>query len=119
MESSQLSAIDRKAYVTDVGEILVKNHGKKKFYSPEQVKNASKQTKYEVDWHCWAMCVFSSPTDFNAYHESVGENCDYGSMKEEMTSLLTDGQSDSWFDLDLSWLEWPDVELPSIFDFFD
>ncbi len=40
-------------------------------------------------------------------------------MKTEMTSALTDGASNSWSDLDLSWLEWPDIELPSIFDFID
>ena len=119
MESSQLTSVDRKSYVAAVGEILVKNHGKKKFYSPEQVKKASKRTKYDADWHCWAMCVFSSPASFNAYHESAGENCDYASMKGEMASLLTDGQSESWFDLDLSWLERPDIESPYLFDFFD
>jgi len=40
-------------------------------------------------------------------------------MKPEITSALTDGASDSWFDMDLSWLEWLDIELPSIFNFLD
>lgn len=72
-----------------------------------------------VDWHCWAMCVYSIAADFNAYHTSIGEICDYASMKSEMTSALTDGVSDSWFDADMSWLEWPDIDLSSIFDVFD
>lgn len=119
MESTTMTLAERKGYVRKVGEILVHSHGKQNYYSPDQVKKASAQSRYEVDWHCWAMCVFCSGPDFASYHESVGETCDYGAMKTEMTSLLTDGQSDSWFDIDLSWLEWPDIELPSIFDFLD
>jgi len=119
MESCAFAPTDKKAYAKDVGEILVRKHGKKKFYSPEQVKKASAQSRYDIDWHCWAMCLFSSPLDFDAYHKSVGETCDYAAMKADMTSALTDGASDEWFDIDLSWLEWPDIELPSIFDFLD
>jgi hypothetical protein len=40
-------------------------------------------------------------------------------MKAQMAHAITDGASDSWFDFDLSWLEWPDFDLPSIFDVFD
>jgi hypothetical protein len=115
MEAAIESAADRTAYVREVAEILVRKHGKKKYYTPAQVKKASAQSRFDVDWHCWAMCVFSSGPDFSDDHQSVGENCDYAAMKTEMTSLLTDEKSDSWFDIDLSWLDWPDIELPSIF----
>jgi hypothetical protein len=114
-----LAPTDKKAYAKEVGEILVRNYGKKKFYSPEQVTKASSQSRYDIDWHCWAMCLFTSPFDFDTYHQSIGEACDYAAMKAEMTSALTDGASKAWFDIDLSWLEWPDIELPSIFDFLD
>jgi hypothetical protein len=40
-------------------------------------------------------------------------------MRAEMVSAMTDGASSSWFDIDTSWLEWPDIDLSSIFDFFD
>lgn len=114
-----LSIEDKKLYGKEIGEILVKNHGQKKFYSSKQVKVAADQSMYAVDWYCWAMCLYMSRDDFNDYHESIGEVCNYTSMKSEMTSLLTNGASDVWFDVDLSWLEWPDIELPSIFDFID
>ena len=67
------------------------------------------------------MCLYASPGYFNRYHESIGEVCDYTSMKGEMAHAITDGASDSWFDFDfdLSWLEWPDFDVPSIFDIFD
>jgi len=119
MASCELAPEDKKAYGKEVGEILVKNHGKKKFYSPEEVKTASSHSRFAMDWHCWAMCLYTSPSDFEAYHRSVGETCDYGSMKADMTSALTDGASESWFDLDVSWLDWPDIELSSVFDFLD
>jgi hypothetical protein len=119
MGSCSLAPADKKAYGKEVGEILIRNHGKKQFYSPEQVKKASSQTRYGVDFHCWAMCLFVAPADFDAYHVATGETCDYAAMKAEMTSAMTDGASDAWFDIDLSWLEWPDIELSSVFDFLD
>jgi len=119
MISCNLAPADKKAYGKAVGEILVKDYGKKKYYSPKEVKRASSNSQYPIDWDCWAMSLYTSPGDFKTYHDAIGESCDYAAMKSEMTSALTDGVSDSWFDMDLSWLEWPDIELPSIFDFFD
>ena len=119
MQTCTLSPSDKKAYARDVGKILVRKYGKKKFYKPEQVRRASKETNYDIDWHCWAMCIYAPPLDFKRYHDSIGESCDYASMKSEMASAITDGASESWFDIDLSWLDWPDFDLPSIFDVFN
>jgi len=117
MTLCSLAPEDKKAYGKEVGEILIKNYGKKKYYTPAQVKKASEQSKY--DWHCWAMCLYTSPTDFDLYHKSIGETCNYAEMKSEMVAAMTDGASSSWFDIDMSWLEWPDIDFSSIFDFFD
>lgn len=38
MEMNSFNQADKKVYVQEVGEILVKTHGKKKYYSPEEVK---------------------------------------------------------------------------------
>jgi len=121
MASCSLSPQDKKAYAKGVGNILVKKYGKQKYYSPHRVKMASRNSKYDIDWHCWAMCLYTSPSDFKSYHDSIGETCDYVAMKTEMASAITDGASESWFDFDfdLSWLEWPDFDLPSIFDILD
>jgi hypothetical protein len=40
-------------------------------------------------------------------------------MRGEMIEALADGNSWSLLDIDLSWLEWPDIDLSSIFDFID
>ncbi len=114
-----LTTSEKKAYGKKVGEILVRDHGKKKYYTSAHVKKASQETKQGFDWHCWSMSLYTSPAEFKTYHDVIGENCDYTEMKSEMTSALTDGASDSWFKFDMSWLEWPNVELPAVFDFSD
>ncbi len=109
---------NKKEYITDIGKILVKEHGKKKYYKPEEVKKASKKSKYydysEIDWHCWAMSIFSSHSDFDAYHEITGEVCDYMIMKTEMLSGLSKSVATDWLtipdlDFDASWLDFGDI----------
>ena len=109
---------NKKEYITDIGKILVKEHGKKKYYKPEEVKKASKKSKHYdasgIDWHCWAMCTFSSHSDFDAYHELTGEVCDYVGMKTEMLSGLATNTSADWLtiqdlDIDASWLDFGDI----------
>jgi hypothetical protein len=39
-------------------------------------------------------------------------------MKAEMLSSVSDATDTSWFDFDLSWLEFPDIDF-SLFDFLD
>ena len=116
-----MNETNKKEYVENVGKILVKDYGKKKFYSPKEVKKSSSKVESNIDWHCWAMCIFTSPNDFNQYHTDIGEVCNYESMKTSMMSIMTDGASESWldFDIDFSWLEWPDFDFPDIFDIFN
>ncbi len=40
-------------------------------------------------------------------------------MKTELLTDLASGASFSIFDLDLSWLEWPNIDISAIFDWFD
>jgi len=48
-----------------------------------------------------------------------GETWDYVAMKAEVLADLAGGLDFDWIDIDLSWLEWPDIDLSSIFDWFD
>lgn len=109
---------NKKEYITDIGKILVKEHGQKKYYKPEEVKKASKKSKYYdasgIDWHCWAMCTFSSHSDFDAYHEATGEICNYVVMKGEMLGGLAKNASADWLaipnlDIDASWLDFGEI----------
>ena len=60
------------------------------------------------------MSTYSSHHDFDEYHQTTGEECDYTSMKAEMLEgiSLTDNvhlADLSEIDLDASWLDLGDV----------
>jgi hypothetical protein len=74
---------------------------------------------FPIDIYCWAYYIFSTPEDFKAIHDTAGEVCDYAAMKAEVLADLVTGGFSSLFDIDLSWLEWPDIDPSSIFDWFD
>lgn len=119
MTSCAVAPTDKKAYGKEIGQILVRDYGKQKYYSPQEVKTAAWKSPYATDYSCWAMSLYTSPADFASYHAAIGETCDYAAMRAQMAGALTDGASDSWFDVDLSWLEWPDIDLLSVFDLFE
>ncbi len=47
---------DKKKYISDVGEGLVRRHGKQKYYAPLQVRGCRVSWGYAIDWECWAYC---------------------------------------------------------------
>ncbi|MGV4413291.1 hypothetical protein [Chryseobacterium sp. T1] len=109
---------NKKEYISDIGKILVKDYGKKKFYKPEEVKKAHNKSKWYngLDFSCWGMSTFSSHSDFDKYHQEIGEECDYSEMKPEMLSGLSISANSNidWFeipgmDIDASWLDFGDV----------
>lgn len=110
---------DRKKLVDDIGRDLVRRKGKQKYYPPQEVRRSAEHCAYPADVHCWAYCFFCTPGDFAAIHAAAGEACDYAAMKAEMLSDLAGGAALSLFDLDLSWLEWPDIDLSGLFDWFN
>ena len=118
MRACAISPADRREQVRVVGNDLVKNYGKKKFYSVQEVKAANRRQDVPLDVGCWSHAMFNSHGEFDTYHRSLGENCDYVAMKSEMVSSVSGDADTSWFDLDLSWLEFPDIDF-SIFDFLD
>lgn len=119
MPACELAPADKRAFISAVGEDLVWKHGKKKYYRTDDIGGSVAACGYPVDIACWAYCIFSSPDAFKALHDAAGEVCDYAAMKAEVLSELAQGGVFSWVDLDLSWLEWPDIDLSGIFDWFD
>jgi hypothetical protein len=118
MPACAISPADRRRQVRLVGNDLLKNNGKKPYYTVQEVKNANRRQGIKYDFACWSHATFNSHTDFDTYHKSIGETCDYVSMKGEMLSSVSDAADTSWFDIDLSWLEFPDIDF-SLFDFLD
>lgn len=118
MPACAIQPADRRNQIHDVGQDLVKNHGKKPFYTVQEVKNANRRQGIAYDVACWSHAFFNSHHDFDDYHARIGEACDYTAMKAEMAESITDGDG-SWlpdFDFDLSWLEFPDIDWTSFLD---
>ena len=118
MPACAISPADRREQVRRVGNDLVKNYGKKKFYTVQQVKDANRRQDIPIDVACWSHAMFNSHEVFDAMHRAVGETCDYVAMKAEMLASVSHDADSSWFDFDLSWLEFPDIDF-SIIDLFD
>jgi hypothetical protein len=122
MPACHIPPKDKKALIDNVGKELVRTHGKRKYYKPAEVRRAADTYGYPIDIHCWAYCIFTSVEDFNTLHEATGDACDYVKMKAEVLADLATAAGHSgfdWIDIDLSWLEWPDIDLSGIFDWFD
>lgn len=118
MTACAIKPEDQRKQVRLVGNDLVKNYGKKKYYSVQEVKDANRRQGIDIDLYCWSHAFFNSHIDFDAYHESIGESCNYLEMKKEMMEAVSCSDDTSWFDFELSWLEFPDMDW-SIFDFLD
>jgi hypothetical protein len=116
MPACHLQPKDKKAFVGAVGEELIRRYGKRKYYKPAEVAQAAGSRGFPLDIHCWAYCIFTTPEDFKAIHDAAGEVCDYAVMKAEVLADLAVDGAFSGLDLDLSWLEWPDIDLASLFD---
>lgn len=118
MAACEMKPEDKKALVGSVGEKLVERHGKKKYYKPEQVRKATRESGWDIDLVCWAHCIYLSPEDFSFVHSAAGEVCDQAVMKAEVLADLAGSEGFQLPDIDLSWLEWPDIDLPDLFDWF-
>lgn len=102
---------DKRKYISDIGKILVADHGKKKYYKPKEVKKAHEKSQWSAfDFYCWGMSTYSSHGDFDEYHQETGEACDYTTMKAEMLEGISLSDSTHLtdlpdLDLDASWLD--------------
>ncbi len=125
------SSINKKEYIREIGEILVRDHGKKKYYEPEEVKKASENSTFadvtyldldnsitdlavEIGLESLAMSFYSSHDSFDAYHLEVGDAADYVGLKTEVLSEISDSSILDWislpdFDIDASWLDMGDL----------
>ena len=119
MPSCHIAPKDKKALIDKVGQELVRTYGKRKYYKPAEVRRAAEVQGFPIDVHCWAYVIFTTPEDFKALHDAAGELCDYAKMKAEVLADLAAGGTFDWIDIDLSWLEWPDIDLSEIFDWVD
>ena len=106
---------NRKMMVDRVGKNLVDQHGKKRYYTKAEIHDAASSAGYPIDVHCWAMCVFMDQPSFDSIHAAAGEACNFAEMKATMLDALSPGGF-QLPDLNLSWIEWPDVDVSGLFN---
>ncbi|MCI0362414.1 MAG: hypothetical protein L0219_00940, partial [Phycisphaerales bacterium] len=89
MDICALPEADKRSLARKVGSGLVKEHGKKRHYTVQEVKAAARRQNFPEAWDCWALSLYASPSDFAEYHERTGEDCDYSSMHERMVEAVS------------------------------
>jgi len=87
-----LAPTEKKVLTEKVGEALVRKNGKKKTYTVDEVKAAARGANIPFDWDCWALSLYCDRGDFDAYHRSIGEICNFdfmhGKMLEAVSAIL-------------------------------
>jgi uncharacterized membrane protein YgcG len=72
-------------YVKHVGPELRNRYGNQPKYTPAQVKQTVRASGYSSQDDCYAFALYCSEDDFVEYHRSIGESCDYNSMRSEIS----------------------------------
>src|SRR5262249_20241994 len=113
---------DKRLIARRVGRDLIKHHGKKRCYTVSEVRSAAVRQDFLVDWHCWALALFTDRERFDVYHHEIGECCDYAAMHKGMMETVGGDAASTLEVLDPSGpvggLEIADDSW-SIFDFFN
>jgi len=94
---------DKRLLARRVGCHLVSLYGKRESYPPQVVKASMRRCDFPDAWDCWALSLFSSPGDFNAFHDAIGEACDHASMHGDMLGVIDVPATADFFSFD--WLD--------------
>ena len=75
-------------YAQRLSRLLQAKYGKQETYTPAQVKTTMKEWGYSLDYFCYGLAMYCDPIEFNDYHRSVGESCNYETMRGEISNCL-------------------------------
>ncbi|WP_020476510.1 DUF6559 family protein [Zavarzinella formosa] len=82
-----------KSYLTNLGPALREKYGRKRHYSPAQVRETVLERALHVDYICWALVLHCSPPDFESIHAAAGELCDLAAMRAAIGVAFFDGNT--------------------------
>lgn len=88
MTACAIAPSDQRAVAQNVGKSLAALYGQRKSYAPALIKSAMRKQRYAAAWDCWALSLFASKADFDAYHAAMGESCDYAAMRGAMLDAI-------------------------------
>jgi hypothetical protein len=75
-------------YAVKLGHILKSRYGDREQYTPKQVRTMVQEWGYDRTFQCYAFAMYCNPTDFNDYHRSISEQCNYDAMRTEVAQYL-------------------------------
>lgn len=81
-------------FVTRLGPELRTRYGPRKHYTPRQVRDTAVDTGLQLDYVCFAYCLYCSPSDFALIHEAAGEVCDYAAMHAALGETFFHGATE-------------------------
>jgi hypothetical protein len=74
-----------RSYKKRLGPQLRERYGRARSYTSAQVKRTIQEGGFNAaDYVCYALCMYCDRTEFDAYHESTGEVCDYDAMWHDL-----------------------------------
>jgi hypothetical protein len=128
MDICTLPVADKRHMARRVGQDLTLHHGKKRHYTPKEIRQSARRLNFPDIWDCWALSLYASAPDFADYHAGTGESCDYASMHAAMVeavatdSVLPDtlqlavtaANEGSWFSDLMDVLGSSDIDFPDI-----
>jgi hypothetical protein len=82
-----------RSYAKRLGADLRKRYGKRKNYTSGQVKRTAELGGYNLDYLCYALCMYCSLGEFSDYHRATGEACDYAAMRSEVADRFFGGNA--------------------------
>ena len=83
-----------RGYLRVLPRLLAKEYGASRYYAPAQVRSTIERAGLDTTYSCYAITLFSSETDFQAYHQAIGEDCDFAAMRAEIGHAHFHGNAD-------------------------
>lgn len=83
---AKINKKDRAIYqhLKNLGPELRKRYGTKPAYTPAQVRETLNFIRYRDGYDCYGFAIYCDDIDFNEYHRTIGESCDYHAMRAEI-----------------------------------
>lgn len=75
-------------YLKETGAQLRDRHGRQKYYTPAQVKQSILESGCSSAYDCYALALYCSEPDFDAYHQLTGEPCNYQVMRQDICDFF-------------------------------
>jgi hypothetical protein len=83
-----------RGYARRLPRLLARDYGASKTYTPQQVRKTIARSGMNTDYSCYGVAMFSGREDFNQFHQSIGETCDYDAMRGEIADSHFHGNTD-------------------------